>query len=155
MGSCELYGLVIEGGGGFFLPERNCQLPRVKSTVFIFRVREHTKSRLSLIFFKKSPSSPTTSPESNPDPLSVSSFEDIFHSVGGRRAWMGGDRRLTSPLVLADAFDRYPHWCRLKRRLDPANRLQSSYIQVSKAKKIPFCVLSLARAAKSPQMKCC
>ncbi len=69
-------------------------------------------------------------PETGPDPLSVSSFEDIFHSVGGRRAWSGGDRRLTSPLVLAHSFERYPHWCRVKRRLDPENRLQSAYIQV-------------------------
>ena len=64
----------------------------------------------------------------DPDPIALADFEDIFHSVGGVRAWSG--ERLTSPLVLSDVFDRnYGHWCRNKSRCDPNNLLQSCYIQ--------------------------
>ena len=69
------------------------------------------------------------SQEVNPDPIALADFEDIFHSVGGVRAWSG--ERLTSPLVLSDVYDRnYGHWCRNKSRCDPNNLLQSCYIQV-------------------------
>ena len=68
------------------------------------------------------------SQEVDPDPIALADFEDIFHSVGGVRAWSG--ERLTSPLVLSDVFDRnYSHWCRNKSRCDPNNLLQSCYIQ--------------------------
>jgi len=67
-------------------------------------------------------------PDTEPDPIALAYFEDIFHSAGGRRAWTAGER-LTSPLVLADAYERYPHWCRAKARLDPEGRLQSAYVQ--------------------------
>ncbi len=67
-------------------------------------------------------------PELDPDPIALADFENIFHAVGGVRAWFG--ERLTSPLVLSDAFDKYyAHWCRAKSRLDPHNFLQSSYVQ--------------------------
>jgi len=66
--------------------------------------------------------------EVDPDPIALADFEDIFHSVGGVRAWSG--ERLTSPLVLSDVYDRnYSHWCRNKSRCDPNNLLQSCYIQ--------------------------
>lgn len=66
--------------------------------------------------------------EVDPDPIALADFEDIFHSVGGVRAWSG--ERLTSPLVLSDTFDRnYGHWCRNKSRYDPNELLQSCYIQ--------------------------
>ena len=68
------------------------------------------------------------SQEVDPDPIALADFEDIFHSVGGVRAWSG--ERLTSPLVLSDTYDRnYSHWCRNKSRCDPNNLLQSCYIQ--------------------------
>ena len=68
------------------------------------------------------------SQEVDPDPIALADFEDIFHSVGGVRAWSG--ERLTSPLVLSDTFDRnYGHWCRNKSRYDPNELLQSCYIQ--------------------------
>lgn len=70
---------------------------------------------------------PKSRPEVDPDPIALADFENIFHSVGGVRAWSG--ERLTSPLVLCDAFPRYPNWCRVKSRLDPDNFLQSAYVQ--------------------------
>lgn len=66
-------------------------------------------------------------PELDPDPIALATFENIFYSVGGVRAWSG--ERLTSPLVLSDMFEKYGHWCRMKSRVDPNNLLQSAYIQ--------------------------
>ncbi|XP_040578787.1 L-gulonolactone oxidase [Lepeophtheirus salmonis] len=65
-------------------------------------------------------------PKIDPNPIAISEFEDIFHSVGAVRAWYG--ERLTSPLVLNHIFKKYEKWCSIKSRLDSENILNSAYI---------------------------
>eukprot|EP00096_Caligus_rogercresseyi_P015735 TRINITY_DN8208_c0_g1_i1.p1 TRINITY_DN8208_c0_g1~~TRINITY_DN8208_c0_g1_i1.p1 ORF type:complete len:469 (+),score=96.01 TRINITY_DN8208_c0_g1_i1:51-1457(+) len=65
-------------------------------------------------------------PKIDPNPIAISEFEDIFHSVGAVRAWYG--ERLTSPLVLNHIFRKYEKWCSNKSRLDSDNILSSAYI---------------------------
>lgn len=65
-------------------------------------------------------------PETSPDPLLVSQFESLFHTVGGVRCWSA--ERLVSPLLLSNSCPGYRDWCKVKAELDPSCLLGSGYV---------------------------
>ena len=58
----------------------------------------------------------------------LTSFEEIFESLGAKRCWQPG--RLTSPLALHYAFPaNYERFCSAKTKLDKNLLLDSGYLQ--------------------------
>merc|ERR1711899_98760 len=63
-----------------------------------------------------------------PNPVDLANFEEIFESRGAKRCWQPG--RLTSPLALHYAFPaNYERFCSVKTKLDKNLLLNSGYLQ--------------------------
>jgi len=66
--------------------------------------------------------------DTNPNPVDIANFEEIFESRGGRKCWNPG--RLTSPLALHYAFPaNYERYCLTKTKVDKNLLLNSGYLQ--------------------------
>ena len=66
--------------------------------------------------------------DTNPNPVDIANFEEIFEARGARKCWVPG--RLTSPLALHYAFPaNYERYCLTKTKVDRNLMLNSGYMQ--------------------------
>ena len=68
------------------------------------------------------------SSSTDPNPVDIANFEEIFEARGARKCWNPG--RLTSPLALHYAFPaNYERYCLTKTKIDKKLLLNSGYLQ--------------------------